>query len=168
MIVKLLREHGECLGNRRSLRFPSWQFSALQNRHLLICLGEDKYLLMLPGFVLIYLNSAQRHHLKLTARALLTQPWVLNLSARCDWRPASLHTASWTPKSFRVREPRDKCHTLHKDERRGCPRRWWGGSHGPVTVQGHWGEELNMIKPHCTEQHLPKTWVWITQELLFQ
>jgi len=54
--------------------------------HLLICFGEDKYLLTLPGFLLICLNSAQSHHLKLMARALLAQPKVLNLSARSDRR----------------------------------------------------------------------------------
>ena len=136
--------------NRWSLRFPSWQFSALQNRHLLICLGEDKYLLMLPGFVLICLNSAQCHDSKLAARALLTQPKVLNLSARCDWRPDSLHIVSWTPKSFCVREPRDKCHTPRKDERRGCPRRWRGGGPWPCGNAGplRWGAEHDWAALH--------------------
>lgn len=65
MIVKLLRQHWKCLGNRWSLRYPSWQFSVLQIMQLLICLGEDKYLLTLLGFSLICLNSAHCHHLKL-------------------------------------------------------------------------------------------------------
>lgn len=143
MIVKLLRQRGECLGNRRSLRFPSWQFSALQNMHLLICLGEDKYLLTLPGFFLICLNSAQCHHLKLKARALLTQPEVLNLSARRDWRPASLHAVSWATKSFRARAPRDKRHTPRRGERRECPRRWWGAAPWPhgTAEPSRWGAE---------------------------
>lgn len=136
--------------------------------HLLICLGEDKYLLMLPGFVLICLNSAQRCHLKLTARGLLTQPKVLNLRARCHWRPAGLHDVSGTPEFFLVSEPCDKRYTPRKDKRRGCSRRWRGGSHGPTAAQGHRGVELNMTKPRCTEQHLPKMWVWMTQEFLYQ
>lgn len=91
MIVKLLRQCRECLGNRRSLRFPSWQFSALQNMHLLICRAEDKYLLMLPGFMLICLNSALCHHSKLMARALLAQSKVLSLSACRAWRLEAEH-----------------------------------------------------------------------------
>lgn len=71
MIVKLLRQRWKCLGNRWSLRFPSWQFSILQNMHLLICLGEDKYLLTLLGFSLICLNSPHCHHLKLHNLKLL-------------------------------------------------------------------------------------------------
>lgn len=55
-----------------------------------------------------------------------------------------LKAGSWTPKSFCVSEPRGKCHTPGKDERRGCPRRQpgWGGpwphdSAGP----SRWGAE---------------------------
>lgn len=124
--------------------------------HLLICLGEDKYLLMLPGIVLICLNSAQRHYSKLTTRALLTQPQVLNLSAHCDWRPASLHTVSWTLKSFHVQShvinathlTRMKEEVPQEETRRGC--------HGPLSVQGLWGEELNMIELHCTDVTPPE------------
>lgn len=119
--------------------------------HLLICLGEDKYLLTLPGFFLICPNSAQCHHLELTARALPAQPEVLNLSARCDWRPASLHAVSRTPKSFRAREPRDKCRTPRKGERRGCPRRWRRGVPWPPGSVGpsRWGAEQSSTSQKC-------------------
>lgn len=46
------------------------------------------------------------------------------------------------------------------------PQEAAGGSHDLVTVQGHECEELNMtVLCRATP---PETWVWITQELLFQ
>lgn len=159
MIVKLLRQCWECLSNRQSLRFPSWQFSALQSMHLLICLGKDKYLLTLPGFVLICLNSAQCHRLKLPARALLTQPQVLNLGARYDWRPASLHAVSWPRKSFPVHVT-NATH-LARIKGKGVPG---GRERGPVVRQQCGAIEVS----NWMGQHLLKTWDSNTQELLYQ
>lgn len=160
MIVKLLRQCRECLGNRRSLRFPSWQFSALQNMHLLICRAEDKYLLMLPGFMLICLNSALCHHSKLMARALLAQSKVLSLSACRAWRLEAEHPNLSVSDSHTV-------NATHLARMKGEDAPWGGqGSHDLVTVQGHQGEELNMSVLHRATS--PETWVWIIQELLSQ
>lgn len=162
MIVKLLRQCGECLGNRWSLRFPSWQFSALQNMHLLICRAEDKYLLMLPGFILICLNSSLYHHLKWTARALLKQPKVLSLSACSAWRLEAEHSNLSVSQSHVVNATH--LARMKGEDAPGGSR--GGGAHDLMTVQGHQGEELNMTVLHRATP--PATWVWTTQELLFQ
>lgn len=132
------------------LKIPFLTVSALQNMHLLIFWAEDKYLLMLPGFILICLNSALCHpSLEANGQSSAYTTQSAQFCVRLTWRLEAEHPNLSVSDSHEV-------NATHLARMKGedAPGGGWGS---PMTSR-----QCRAIKVWswtwlcCTEQHLLK------------